>query len=127
MKTVYLETTVPSYLVARPVRDIVILAHQEITRFWWATRRSNYKLVISQPVLDECGEGDPEAASQRLALIRNLFMLSKTVEVEDLAVRYSKELGIPARAATDEAHLAYACVYRVDYLVTWNCKHIANA
>ena len=125
--TLYLETSVPSYYTSRPVRDIVILAHQEITRRWWERRLPLFDVYISEMVLEEAGRGDSEAARQRLDLLAGFPVLDATRDIEDLAATYLADLKLPGKAASDAIHLAFACSYEIDYLVTWNCAHIANA
>lgn len=127
MRTVYLETTVVSYLTSRSSRDIIVLAHQEMTQTWWKQRRSHFNIFVSPVVIDECSAGDPDAARRRLAAIAGLRVLAATPEVERLLAIYHRELPLPERAIRDAAHLAFAAHYQVDYLLTWNCAHIANA
>ncbi len=125
--TLYLETTVPSYYVSRPSRDIVVLAHQEITRNWWERRLPFFDAFISPVVIEEARRGDPDQAHKRLSAVDGFPILEVTPYIEDLAEAYMRELSIPTRAIRDAAHLAFACGYGLDYLVTWNCAHIANA
>jgi hypothetical protein len=126
MQTVYLETTVPSYLVARPSRDLIVAAHQQITREWWDGARRRYDLVISDAVLEEISVGDPAVAADRLKAVAGMRVLTSNDEVRELAKVYGKSLGLPDRARVDLTHLSFAVVAEVDYLVTWNCAHIAN-
>ena len=123
----YLETTIPSYLVARPSRDLVISARQQITRDWWDTQRQNFEIFIAQPVLDEVSRGDAAYASERLKLLESLASLEITPEVEDLAGQLKAALNLPERATVDSMHLAVATVYQMEYLLTWNLAHLANA
>jgi hypothetical protein len=123
----YLETTVPSYLTARPSRDLIRASHQQITREWWERRRDDFEVFISQLVLDEAAAGDSVAASERLAVLADLPLLDLTEEVGSLAAALVASLALPAKAATDAAHIAVAAVHRMHFLVTWNCTHIANA
>ena len=123
----YLETTVPSYLTSRPSRDLIIASHQRITRDWWEKRRDKFQLYISQLVVDEASDGDPVAARERLNAIQSLPLLDITSEVAELAAGILASGKIPRRAATDAAHIAIAAVHGMDFLVTWNCVHIANA
>lgn len=125
--TLYLETTVPSYYVARPSRDVVTLAHQEITRHWWKRRLPLFDIFISPVVLEEAGRGDKDQAQKRVEVLSRFPILEATDEIEGLARTYMEKVGFPAKAIRDAAHLAFACGYGVDYLVTWNCSHIANA
>lgn len=124
---VYIETTIVSYLTARPSRDIILAAHQQITDEWWHDRRAHFELYTAQPVLDEAAEGDAEAARQRLEKLAPLPLLDITKEVSSLAVRLIRDGPLPMKAAVDAVHIAVATVHGMDYLLTWNCKHIANA
>jgi hypothetical protein len=124
---VYLETTIPSYLTAWPSRDLVRAAHQQVTREWWEQRRGEFELFISQIVVRECQAGDPEAASQRLALVGDLALLEQTEAAVALAQTLLERVPLPERAAVDALHIAIAVVHGIDYLLTWNCTHIANA
>ncbi len=123
----YVETTIPSYLTSRPSRDLIIAGHQQITREWWEKRRDAFQLYISQLVVDEASAGDPAAARERLNVIQDLPLLDITPEVEVLASCILASGIIPRKAATDAAHIAVAAVHGLDFLVTWNCVHIANA
>lgn len=127
MKRAYLETSFISYLTARPSRDLVIAARQQITLEWWSKRRGDFELVTSQLVLDEAGQGDADAARQRLSLLEGAVLLQVTPEAEELAHAIILEGALPGRAFADALHIAVATVHDVDYLVTWNCAHIANA
>jgi predicted nucleic acid-binding protein len=99
----------------------------EITRRWWETRRSQFALYISQVVLDEAGQGDTEMASKRLEILQNLSVLELTDTIEDLGMQFLTRSNLPAKASDDAIHIAAATVHGLDYLLTWNCKHIANA
>ena len=123
----YLETTIPSYLTSRPSRDLIIAGHQQVTREWWERRRNTFQLYISQLVVDEASAGDPVAARERLKPLRDLPLLDITPEVTELASGILASGKIPPKAATDAAHIAIAAVHGMDFLVTWNCVHIANA
>jgi hypothetical protein len=124
--TVYVETTIPSYLTAWPSRDVVRAGEQQVTRDWWA-RRSEFDLRVSSLVLLECGAGDSDAAALRLAALDGMPVLAQTLEAETLADALLREVPLPAKAAADALHIAVAAVNGVAYLVTWNCTHIANA
>ena len=124
---VYLETTIPSYLTSRPSRDLVVAGHQQITREWWEKKGTAFQLYISQLVIDEAGAGDPIAASTRLRVIQDLPVLDIIPEVSTLAVAILASGRLPRNAATDAAHIAVAAVHGMDFLLTWNCVHIANA
>lgn len=126
MDSVYLETSVISYLVAAPSRDLVIAAHQQVTREWWDTERTNYELYVSQMVWDEVGRGHPLMAQQRLALIDALPILPMNHEIHVLAQEFLNLSSLPPSAATDALHIAVATVAGLEFLLTWNCRHIAN-
>jgi len=127
MSTVYLETSIVSYLAALPSRDLLTAAHQQVTHHWWRTRRMSFELFVSQLVLDECAAGDPEAAERRTALLADLPLLDIDLEVTDLARHLVAAVPLPSRAAADALHIAAAVRHGIDYLLTWNCAHIANA
>ena len=125
--SVYLETTIPSLLTAWPSRDLIIAADQQVTKEWWRTRRHDFNLFVSQVVLDEAAEGDPAAASERLAEMQGLPVLEINADVEHVARAILKTRLIPAKASNDALHLAVAAVHRMHFLLTWNCRHLANA
>ena len=115
-----------SYLAASPSRDIVVAAHQQITREWW-DRRDRFELLTSQAVLDEAARGDTDAAARRMALLAEIPVLTVSDEVIEFAGQLLQRGIVPAKARTDALHIAAATVNRIAYLVTWNCTHIANA
>ena len=123
----YLETTIPSYLTSRPSRDLIVAGHQQLTRKWWEKRRGAFELYLSQLVLDEASAGDQGAARDRLKAMRDFPLLDVTPEVTELATRILASGKIPRKAATDAAHIAIAAAHGMDFLLTWNCVHIANA
>jgi predicted nucleic acid-binding protein len=124
--TVYIETTIPSYLAAKPSRDIIVAAQQQVTAEWWNESHSKYDLYISEAVIDECAAGDHEVASRRLKSIRNFPILKLTEEVVQIAIIYGRLLAIPDKSKADAVHLALAVYHEMDYLLTWNCKHLAH-
>ena len=124
---VYLETSVISYLTARPSRDLIVAAHQQLTREWWEKRRSNFDLFVSRAVIQEAASGDRQAAALRLKEIANLPKLALTEGAEALAVALLQRRALPPRSGTDALHIALATVHGMDFLMTWNCRHIANA
>src|SRR6267142_226941 len=124
---VYIETTVESYLTARPNRDVVVAGHQQVTHEWWDTRRSSYELCLSQLVLDEAGAGDAQAAQERLVVLQPMLVLETTAEALELAKELLQAGALPAKAANDALHVAVAATKAVPYLLTWNCRHLANA
>ena len=123
---VYVETSVVSYLASLPSRDLVTAAHQQITREWWA-KRDRFNLFVSQAVLEEASGGDAEAARRRANAIAGINSLDVTARAHDLARAMIDGRAIPSQAAVDAVHVATAAVHGMDYLLTWNCKHIANA
>jgi len=126
VSTVYLETTVLSYLTARPSRDLVVAGHQQITREWWETRRSSFEVYISQLVVQEAQQGDPEAAKRRLVVIDALPLLEVTAAAA--LARALVDRGVIAKkSAADALHISIAAVHGIQYLLTWNMAHIANA
>jgi len=126
-ESLYLETTVVSYYTSKLSRDVVILAHQQITREWWPKAVTRFDVLISEIVVEEASLGDPEAAKRRLEELKDFPLLELNDRVREIAEIYMEALAIPARVFGDAIHLAVASVYDVDYLVTWNCAHIANA
>ena len=122
---VYVETTIPSYLTAWPSRDLLRAAHQQVTREWW-DQRAAFDLFISPLVLIECQAGDPTAAAERLVALAGLPLLDQTGEVAALADALVREVPLPPRAGADAIHIATAAVHGMQYLLTWNCTHIAN-
>ena len=127
MESVYVETTILSYLVANPARDIVIAGHQQTTQEWWSTRRIAFDCFISQVVIDEISAGDPTEIRKRLAVAGTLDSLTVTVDAEKLTESIMNSRVLPPKAVRDAAHIAVATVHNVQYLLTWNCKHLANA
>jgi predicted nucleic acid-binding protein len=127
METVYLETTFISYLVAQPSRDVIVAGHQRTTHDWWDTRRDDFACSVSQVVVDEASAGDPVEIQKRLEVIQHLPLLEVTESAQSLAQAIIASGVIPPRAVRDAAHIATAAVHRIDYLLTWNCRHLANA
>jgi predicted nucleic acid-binding protein len=124
---VYLETTIPSLLTAWPSRDVSIAGQQQTTRDWWNERRQRYELFVSVLVMKEVERGDAKAASERIARLQECLVLPYPKEAEDLTRALLSSRLIPAKAETDAAHVATAAVHGMDFLLTWNCRHIANA
>jgi predicted nucleic acid-binding protein len=124
-RKIYVETSVISYLTARPSKTILGAAHQQITLAWWETR-NQYELLVSEAVLRECGSGDPDAAEKRLAVLNDVPLLLITEQALHIAESLVGHGIVPAKAAEDALHIAVATVSGVDYLLTWNCRHIAN-
>ena len=126
-KQVYIETTIPSYLAAWPSRDLLQAARQQITHDGWSNERHNYDICISQTVLDEAAAGDSGAARRRLPFLQNLPLLDLTEAVSEVAKAIMASGLLPKKATRDAVHIAVASVHGVDFLLTWNCRHIANA
>ena len=124
--SLYVETSIVSYLSAKRSRDVVIAAHQELTRRWWK-RRGSYRLFISQIVRDEAALGDPTARARRLRALHGVPILALTPQATDLAGELVQRGALPKKATVDAFHIAIAAAHEVEYLLTWNCKHIANA
>src|SRR5688572_28734462 len=127
METVYLETTIFSYLVARPSRDIVVAGHQQTTADWWAKRRREFICVVSDFLVTEISRGDSAPSGSRLRLAEGLPRLQTTPEVLQLASQLVAASALPHNAQGDALHLALAVAGGVNYLLTWNCAHLANA
>ncbi len=126
-KSIYIETSIPSYLTARPSRDLRAAAWQQITGQWWNEARGDYELFTSKLVIVEASAGDPEAAARRLEALDGIAELSIDEKVQELAEKLISEGGIPAAAEVDSLHVAVAAVHGIDYLLTWNFRHIDNA
>ena len=126
MPTAYIETTIPSYYVARASMNVIQASRQATTRAWWDGGHSNFELFTSQEVLQEAGIGDAGMARQRLELLASITKLELTEDVGALAQRLIDAGLVPEKAASDAVHIAVASVHQMNYLVTWNFKHIAN-
>ncbi len=126
-KTVYIETSIPSYLTARPSRDVRAAAWQQITCQWWEEARGSYELFTSELVIVEASAGNPEAAKRRITSLANIAEIPIDEEVQLLADQLISKGGVPASAEADALHIAVAAVHQIDYLLTWNFRHIDNA
>ena len=126
MKTVYLETSIISYLVARPSRDLIVAAHQQITQEWWQFR-DEYELIVSELVVAEASRGDTTASGQRLAILKEVKRLALSEQARTFARQLVSARLVPTNAAADALHIAAAATGGADFLLTWNCAHIANA
>jgi predicted nucleic acid-binding protein len=122
-----METSIISYLTARPSRDLVITAHQQTTREWWEKRRKDFEIFVSRLVWQEASAGDTEAVNQRLKILKPLRWLQFRKEVSLLAKALLEIGPLPAKAANDAVHIALAAVHGMHFLLTWNCAHINNA
>ena len=127
IESLYLDTSIIGYLTIRPSTNLITASNSVITQNWWDTRRENFTLYISEVVLEELARGDQEIATKRLDLISELPLLALNEAVEELAQQFLTKSNLPPKASDDALHIALATVYKVDYLLTWNCKHIANA
>ncbi len=124
---IYVESTIPSYVVARPARDLLQAARQQLAKDWWDWERNKHELFTSQVVLDEIAFGEKEMAERRLETMRSVPLLRVTDEVKKLAGKILASALLPATADRDATHIALASVYEMDILLTWNSRHIANA
>jgi len=125
---IYVETTIVSYLVGWLSRhDLYVAANQEYTRQWWAEQRAKFDLFASAVVVREARDGTTELASARLEYLREVTLLEVTSEAEQLKRELLREAVLPAKAELDALHIAVATVHGLDYLLSWNCRHIANA
>ena len=123
----YLETSIISYLTAKPSRNIIVAGHQAVTHHWWDYYRQECDLYVSQAVLDEASAGDTEQARLRLQGIEGIDMLVITDKVYEFANQLLQKGPLPEKARADAVHIACAIINGMDYLLTWNCRHIANA
>ena len=126
-ETVYIETSILGYLTARSTKNLILAANMEITKDWWELRRSAFTLYTSEAVLDEVMRGDPQIATQRLEILRDFPLLALNQAVQGLAAQFLARSNLPPKAKVDAIHIAAATVHGMDYLLTWNCRHIANA
>ncbi len=124
---VYIETTIVSYLTARPSRDLILAAHQQITNEWWENRRADFDLYTSQFVIQESSAGEAAMAQKRLDALDGIALLAVSREALHLARSLVEKGPIPEKAKVDALHISVAASNGMDYLLTWNCKHIANA
>ncbi|MGK7933374.1 MAG: type II toxin-antitoxin system VapC family toxin [Microcystaceae cyanobacterium] len=126
-ESLYLETSIIGYLTVRPSTNLIVATNAAITQTWWDTRREQFSLFISEVVLEEIGRGDAEIATKRYELIHDLPLLEINDAVQELARQFLIQSNLPPKASDDALHIALATVYRLNYLLTWNCRHIANA
>ncbi|MGO8746796.1 MAG: type II toxin-antitoxin system VapC family toxin [Thermoguttaceae bacterium] len=127
MDKVYLETSFFGYLTSRPSTDLLVAGRQRITRLWWETRRASFELYVSQRVIDEAGAGDEEAARERMFIVAELPLVEINPQVIQLAEDFVSRGPFPLVAEDDAYHVAAATVHRMQFLLSWNCRHIANA
>lgn len=124
--TLYLETTIPSYLLAEPSRDVISLGRQDITRTWWKRDHARYAIFVSEVVLKEAAEGDRSEIEKRIEFLEQSPVLESIPEIQRLVEMYLEEKVVPHGSGQDAAHLAFASIYWMDFLCTWNFKHLAN-
>jgi predicted nucleic acid-binding protein len=127
MDSVYIETTIVGHIAGRIHSDPFVAARQQVTRDWWQKEARAFEIFISQLVIEKCSEGDPSAAAERLEVVKDLDLLESFDEVDELAAALLAGKAVPTTEPRDAFHIAIAAVNGVDYLLTWNCKHIANA
>ena len=127
MATVYIETSIVSYLRQRPSSQVVMAARQLLTHPWWENERGNYELVTSQFVLNEASAGDPVLAAERLQSLDGIPLLPRAPQIGVIANEIMSRAILPPKASIDALHIALVAHHRIQYLLTWNCKHIANA
>ena len=126
-KTISIETSIVSYLTARPTNDLLVAAWQKATVDWWDTQRIRFDLYTSDVTLEEAGRGDPTAAERRLAALSDMLILPMTEAVVELSMALLRKRALPAKALDDALHIAVSTVHGVDYLLTWNFRHLDNA
>jgi predicted nucleic acid-binding protein len=126
MKSVYIETSVISYLTGRPSRDLLVAACQQATSEWWRNRRDLYALFTSELVTEEAAAGNPEAARLRLSRLEGIAELKVTSEAEELALALLAKGALPSKAGADALHVAVAAVHGIELLITWNYRHLDN-
>ena len=126
MARAYIETSIPSYYTARNSREIHQFAKQQATRDWWDGGCSGFELVTSTETLNEAKRGNPEQAAKRTELLSNLPILGVNSQVEDLTAELIDLGAVPKSVVSDAIHIAVSAVHEVEYLITWNFKHIAN-
>jgi predicted nucleic acid-binding protein len=127
MKTVYIETSIPSYLTARASADVKSTTWQLITKQWWLEESKKYELFISDLVIAEASRGNIEASKRRISSLDGLAELSIEPITGELANNIIAEGGMPKSSEADAIHVALCAVHHIDYLLTWNCRHINNA
>jgi hypothetical protein len=127
MPTLYIETSIVSYLREQPSPQVVAAARQILTRRWWERERGKYELVTSQYVIDEAGDGDPVLAQGRLQSLAGISLLPVIAEIAAIAEEILARGILPPSAAIDALHISVVAHHRVEYLLTWNCAHLANA
>lgn len=125
--TVYIETSIVGYLTSRRSDSLLTAANQELTHDWWDSHRVRFQVYVSAYVVSECSSGDNVAVNERLTAIRDIPQLAVSDAVSELAFKLMKGVPLPEKAEVDALHISTAAVHGIEYLLTWNCKHIANA
>jgi len=124
MKSIYIETTIPSYIVSRGSRDEIVAGRQAATVMFWENERHKYELYVSQYVIDECSQGDDNMVKRRLALLKDIPIINETEQLREFSNIYCDLLKIPKRAKVDSLHLAACVTAGIDYLLSWNLAHL---
>jgi hypothetical protein len=127
VQSVYIESSVISYLVARPSRDVVVAARQAITETWWQSQRAEFDLFVSSLVVQEISRGDIAASEKRLQAVENIPLLATSPEAQRLAEDLLAKGAVPVNSEEDALHIAIAAAGGIEFLLTWNFKHINNA
>ncbi len=125
-QTAYIETTIIGHLVGRLLNDPIVAGRQTVTRIWWPSAVEKYRFFVSKVVADECSFGDPEAATERLAALESLEFVSTSPAVDELARRLIDNFAVPKTEPRDAVHISLAAIHGLEYLVSWNFKHIVN-
>ena len=115
------------YYTGRPSRDLIAAAHQEITRIWWERELIKYDICISNYVIEEASQGDPILAKKRLDALDGFQMLNIMSDIKKLSDAYINATSLPEKARVDTLHMSIATLYQMDFMLSWNCKHIVNA
>ena len=126
-KKVYIETSIASFLTGRPSQNLFAAAWQSITVLWWDNRRQLFDLYVSELVLEEARRGDKIAAQKRLESLNDIPLLTVTDSAVELSKKLLEQKVLPSKAIDDALHIALSSVHQMDYLLTWNCRHIDNA
>ena len=127
MKSVYIETSIPNYLTAHPSKDVTGAAWQQITYQWWHEEKNKFDLFVSELVIKEASNGNPDAAQRRMNSLEDIPALPIDQDIAEFAKKLISGGGIPQSSEADALHVAIASIHRMDYLLTWNCRHINNA
>ena len=126
-ETIYIETSIFGYLTARSTNNLILAANIKVTKDWWNTYHDFFTIYVSELVEDEVAKGDKAIANERLDLLKSIMYLDIIEEAVELSQEFLRQSNLPPKASNDALHIALATVYGLDYLLTWNCKHMANA